>query len=273
MVRISLFRLPAKLRRRARRNRLSTMLALLSLVALLVLPFYIIYKPPRLVINSFARRWPDVLWQVSTRRKVVALTIDDAPSSHTAEIVKILAENGARATFFVIGSQVDAGLDALSEALRGGSELGNHAMRDEPSRSLSDNRLEHDLRAVRGKIRGVYLYEDMAMPPNYFRPGSGFLSDRMRRLADKLGYRIVLGSIYPHDAQISWWRLNARHILSMLRPGAIIICHDRRSWTPPMLRQVLPEMKRRGYEVVTVTELLKIAEEEAEADKQKKKEV
>jgi peptidoglycan/xylan/chitin deacetylase (PgdA/CDA1 family) len=45
-----------------------------------------------------------------------------------------------------------------------------------------------------------------------------------------------------------------------LRPGGIIICHDRRSWTAPMLQKVLPEMRRRGYRVVTVTELLKEAE-------------
>jgi peptidoglycan/xylan/chitin deacetylase (PgdA/CDA1 family) len=43
----------------------------------------------------------------------------------------------------------------------------------------------------------------------------------------------------------------------MLQPGGIIICHDRRSWTVPMLQKVLPEMRRRGYHVVTVTELLK----------------
>jgi peptidoglycan/xylan/chitin deacetylase (PgdA/CDA1 family) len=243
---------------------MSTLLALLALTALLVLPFYIIYKPPRFVIDRFARRWPDVLWQVQTRRKVVALTIDDAPSEYTGEIVKLLAENGAHATFFVIGAQVDSGLEALQEALRTGSELGNHAMHDEPSRSLSDAQLESELRSVRGKIRGVYGYEDMPMPPNYFRPGSGFFSDRMRRLVDRLGYRIVLGSIYPHDPQIGWWRVNARHILSMLRPGAIIICHDRRGWTVPMLRKVLPEIKARGYEIVTITELLKEGEAEEE---------
>lgn len=257
MARFPIFRLPTKLRRRARRNRMSTLLILLSLLVLLVAPFYIIYKPPKFVITHFQHRWPDVLWQVSTKRKVVALTIDDAPSQHTSEIVQVLKENDAKATFFVIGSQVDNRLDILGEVIRNGNELGNHAMHDEPSRSLSDAVLDDEIRTVRSKIKNIYEYEDLPMPANYFRPGSGFFSDRMRVLVDKLGYRMVLGSIYPHDPQISWWRLNANHILSMLRPGAIIICHDRRSWTVPMLRRVLPEIKRRGYEIVTVTELLK----------------
>lgn len=95
----------------------------------------------------------------------------------------------------------------------------------------------------------------------YFRPGSGFFSSKMRVLAREMRYQIVLGGIYPHDAQIGYEWLNAKHILSMVRPGGIIICHDRRSWTVGMLRRVLPELKRRGYKVVGVGELMKIAEE------------
>ncbi|KAM0329995.1 hypothetical protein ACHAQA_004164 [Verticillium albo-atrum] len=236
---------------------MATLLALLALILLLVVPFYIIYKPPASLIRHFQRKWPDVLWQIETDRKIIALTIDDAPSQHTTEIVKLLRENDAHATFFVIGSQVDSRLDDLGEVIRNGNELGNHAMHDEPSRSLTDTQLENEIRSVSRKIKSVYGYEQLPVPANYFRPGSGFFSDRMRVLIDKLGYRLVLGSIYPHDPQISWPRVNARHILSMLRPGAIIICHDRRSWTVPMLKEVLPEIKRRGYEIVTITELVK----------------
>lgn len=252
----SLLRLPTKLRRRARRNRMSTLLLLLLLVFLLVVPFYIIYKPPAALINYFARRWPDVLWQVNTQEKIIALTIDDAPSSHTQQILEVLRAHDAHATFFVIGSQVEGREERLREVIRGGHELGNHAMHDEPSRSLSDELLEAEIYEVRGMLASAYADEEVEPPNAYFRPGSGFFSDRMRRLVDKLGYRLVLGSIYPHDPQISYPSVNANHILSMLRPGAIIICHDRRSWTVPMLQKVLPEAKRRGYRFVTVTELL-----------------
>ncbi|TDZ65933.1 Uncharacterized protein CTRI78_v003414 [Colletotrichum trifolii] len=236
---------------------MATLLSLIALAALLVFPFYTIYKPPAFVISYFARKWPDVLWQVSTGERIIGLTIDDAPSQHTPEILKILRENDAHATFFLIGSQMNGREDDMGEIIKSGSELGNHAMHDEASRSLSDEQLQSEILEVRRKIKVLYEYEDTPMPANYFRPGSGFFSDRMRLLVDKLGYRMVLGSVYPHDAQISSWRLNANHILSMARPGAIIICHDRRSWTIPMLRKVLPELKRRGYRILNLTELLK----------------
>jgi peptidoglycan/xylan/chitin deacetylase (PgdA/CDA1 family) len=236
------------------------LLLLLLLVALFFVPLYVVYKPPAALIRHFSRRWPDVLWQVDTEEKMIALTIDDAPSAHTGAILDVLRANDARATFFAIGSQVAGREETLREVIRGGHELGNHAMRDEPSRSLSDAALEAEIYTVRDMLTRAYEDERAEPPEAYFRPGSGFFSDRMRRLVGKIGYRLVLGGIYPHDPQIPYPGVNANHILSMLRPGAIIICHDRRSWTVPMLEKVLPEARRRGYKLVTVTELLAAAQ-------------
>lgn len=233
------------------------MLVLLTVLCLtIILPLYIVYKPPALLIRYFQRRWPDVLWRVQASSNVVALTIDDGPSEYTEEILQILKENGATATFFVIGAQVPGHEETLQAMIRGGNELGNHAMHDEPSRSLSDSSLVEQIHTVEEMINEAYDGVDAKPPPKYFRPGSGFFSTKMRTIVGRLGYKMVLGSIYPHDPQISFWRLNVEHILSMLRPGGIIICHDRRSWTAPMLRKVLPQIKRQGYRVVTVTELL-----------------
>lgn len=200
--------------------------------------------------------YSDVLWHVPTNKKCIALTIDDAPSEHTQDILEILKANKATATFFVIGTQIPGRERTLQDLIRSNNELGNHAMEDEPSRSLSDAVLREQIHAVQAQIHDIYAAVDTVPPPNYFRPGSGFFSKRMRRVMDELGFRLILGGIYPHDPQIAFWRVNASHILSMLRPGAIVICHDRRSWTAPMLRKVIPEARRRGYRIVTVTELL-----------------
>lgn len=283
MIRLSaLFRLPSKVKRRARRNRMATLFYLVLLLVLLLAPFYAIYRPPRLLIRYFQHRWPDVLWEVSLppppshlaeggkhgagggADKVIALTIDDAPSEYTREILALLEANGAHATLFVIGGQVDGREEVLREAVAAGHELGNHAMHDEAARGLDLDVLEDQIGRVQGLIRQAYAGAaggaggGAATGPahQYFRPGSGLFSTDMRALVDRLGYRLVLGSIYPHDPQLPYWWLNAWHILSMARNGGIIVCHDRRSWTIPMLRKVLPELRRRGYRVVTITELL-----------------
>jgi peptidoglycan/xylan/chitin deacetylase (PgdA/CDA1 family) len=130
-------------------------------------------------------------------------------------------------------------------------------MHDEPSRSLSPQQLSEQLVEVEGYINSTYADLSIERPQNrFFRPGSGFFSSAMRQQVKELGYQMVLGSVYPHDPQIPYPSINARHILSMVRPGAIIICHDRRSWTVPMLTKVLPELKKKGYKVTTVTGLI-----------------
>ncbi len=191
--------------------------------------------------------------------KVLALTIDDAPSEFTSEILDVLRENGVEATFFVIGGQVEGREGVLESMVNAGMELGNHAMHDEPSRSLSPSVLSSEIAQVEGFINSTYTSLSLPRPPKYFRPGSGFFSTRMRVQIRELGYQIVLGSVYPHDPQIAYPGLNARHVLSMVRPGSIVICHDRRGWTVPMLRKVLPVLKRRGFRVTTVTGLLQAA--------------
>ncbi|OAA73161.1 chitooligosaccharide deacetylase [Cordyceps fumosorosea ARSEF 2679] len=266
MPRIPFFRFPTKLRRRVRRNRMATLALLALLAALLLLvplwSLWCVYKPPRFLLGLLRARYPDVLFEATTAERLVALSLDDAPSAHTDEILAALREHDARATFFVIGEQVaEAGREeVLRKVVRGGHELANHGMRDEPATRLALDTLEREAGEVRAKLVAAYEAEGKVLENNYYRPGSGFFNTKMRDLLGNRGYRITLGSVYPHDPQIRSPERNAAHILSMAHPGAIIICHDRREWTAPMLRMVLPALKERGYRVVTITELVKAAE-------------
>lgn len=244
--------------RRARRLRMVIQLALASAFLLLVLPALIVYKPPQALMRYIASRSPDVLFHVPTTEKIVALTIDDVPSPYTAEILSTLKEYGATATFFVIGGQVTSHEHEtmLGTIVQQGSELGNHAMHDEPSISLSSEVLTEQISQVDHILDQAYQRAGRERGTRMFRPGSGYWSQRLVDLAAKSGYRTILGDIFPFDPYVSFWRINSWHILSSLSPGGIIVCHDRRSWTVPMLKRVLPEMKKRGYRVVSVSQLL-----------------
>lgn len=234
-------------------------LGLLGLLACcsLLLSLYVVYKPPAALIRWCQCRWPDVLFHVPVAQKIVALTIDDAPSAQTAAVAQLLRSHNATATFFLIGSQIPGHEALLADLICARNELANHAMYDEPSWALSNAGLTEQIVAVHARIHEAYIAAGKQGPDHWlFRPGSGFFSSRMRQVVATLGYQLVLGSVYPHDPQVPSWRMNASHILSMVRPGAIIICHDRRGRTVPMLQKVLPELRRRGYRVVTVSELM-----------------
>lgn len=217
----------------------------------------IIWRPPAVLIRFLQRRWTNIFWEVNTTQRIVALTVDDGPSEYTEEIMEILEANGATATFFVIGSHIPGKEQVLQRLVANNNELGNHAVYDEPSWKLSDEELSSQIKLVDRQIQ--LIYESCALPFNhrYFRPGSGFFTGRMRDAVARLDYQVVLGGIYPHDPQISSIWLNTWHILSLIRPGAIIICHDGRPWTAPMLRKVLPSLRQKDYKVVCLSALLR----------------
>ncbi|KAH6665529.1 carbohydrate esterase family 4 protein [Halenospora varia] len=235
------------------------LLSLLSLLVVFVVLAYIIYKPPSFVIGFLQWKYPDVLWRFDLpgKEKIIALTIDDAPSPYTSTILDLLKEYNATATFFTIGSQISdsAAYPALLHRMvKEGHEVGNHGMRDEPAISLPLTELQRQVKEVEGML-----------PVNesgrkWFRPGSGFFNAGMIEVARKMGYKLVLGSVYPHDAQVKSAGWNSRHVLSMVRPGGVIIMHDRRGYSVEQLRLVLNSLTRKGWRVVNLGEMEKIAE-------------
>jgi peptidoglycan/xylan/chitin deacetylase (PgdA/CDA1 family) len=209
----------------------------------------------RVAVSVAERAAPDVLYRVDTRRPIVALTIDDGPSAATPEILRVLAQHDAHATFFVIGSHVRAQTAIVGAIRQRGHELAHHMMYDQPSIQLAPT-----------AFRAEFLEMDSVLRQHggsrYFRPGSGWFNERMTRDARGFGYRLVLGSVYPFDAQLPLPDMAARYVLANTRPGSIIILHDgpqRGPRTVQALSQILPRLRERGFQVVTLTELLESA--------------
>jgi peptidoglycan/xylan/chitin deacetylase (PgdA/CDA1 family) len=148
------------------------------------------------------------------------------------------------------------GQDALVRRLVAeGHELGNHFMRDRPSICLGAADFARDLERAH---RVLARYG----PVRWARPGSGWYSPSMIATMARHGSRCALGSVYPYDATIPSTRFVEWHLLRNVRPGAIIVLHDggaRGRRTARVLRRVLPELERRGFRVVTLSELVAAA--------------
>ncbi|PBP26023.1 chitooligosaccharide deacetylase [Diplocarpon rosae] len=227
----------------------------MPIVLLLLSIAYIVYRPPNLVIRLLQWHNGNVIFHVplSASQRVVALTIDDAPSSETRQILDLLRSHHAKATFFVIGSQV-ARYPGLVERIHAeGHELGNHAWTDDPSFQLPLSELERQIQDVES------LLPANANGAKYFRPGSGWFTARMKERIERLGYRVALGSVYPHDPQIPKPRWNAWHVLSMVRPGSVVIVHDRRAYSAEQLRLILEGLGQRKFGVESLGGLLALA--------------
>lgn len=204
-------------------------------------------------LGIFGDRDPRVLYSVDTDRRLVALTIDDGPDAQsTAEILSVLADHDARATFFLISSRIPGNEAVVDAIVAGGHELGNHHQRDTPSIELSQEEFEEQLLAAQQAL-------SVWQTPRWFRPASGWYHDWMLDLLEEHDYRCALGSVYPLDAQIPLERLASWWIGRGVRAGSIIILHDgegRGERSARVLERILPQLAARGLEVVTLTELL-----------------
>ena len=231
--------------------------ALLLLMA--ALPLLVLF-PPRPLLDALASAHPDVLFYVDTDRPVVALTLDDGPDpSVTPRILDLLAQHDARATFFLIGDRVP-GNEALLERMRaGGHELANHLCRDEPAIGLSAADFERQL--VRTDSLLAAAGGAGAGGGRWMRPGSGWFNDRMVDQVAAHGYRVALGSVYPHDLLLRSPRLIAEFVLRRAFAGSVLILHDGDGdpeRTLRVLERVLPALKARGFEVRTLSELTEL---------------
>lgn len=210
---------------------------------------------PAYVLERVRQASPAVLFQVETPERLVALTIDDGPSPATPEILDVLDEFGVRATFFVIGEQLRTHPELARRLVAEGHELGHHMMVDEPSIGLPPGTFRDRFGAMDA------LLSDFG-GSRLFRPASGWFDDRMVEQAARLGYRTVLGSVYPFDAQHPFPSLSSWFVRRHAAPGSIVVLHDgvaRGRRTAEVLREVLPDLLARGYRVVPVSELVAAA--------------
>ena len=209
-------------------------------------------------LGLFGDRDPRVLYAVNTRARAVALTIDDGPEPEsTREILSVLAAHDARATFFVITDRIGGQESLLREIVEAGHELGNHLTHDAPAIEIE----EEDFRQHR---RGAQKVLEPFGGARFFRPGSGYYDDVMLDVVEGEGLRSALGWVYPLDAQLPFSWLSKWWIRWRARPGSIIILHDgqgRGPRTAETLRGVLPKLDARGFEVVTLSELVALGEE------------
>lgn len=199
----------------------------------------------------------DFIWKVPTSRKVVALTFDDGPiKTTTPEILHILKEKNIKATFFVVGEQVKRFPNLVSQEVDEGHEVGNHTYTHPTLTHLLDNKIEEEINSTEREILKV------APKPTLFRPPGGFNNKKVLSFARDSEYITILWSIDPLD-----WRYPSvgdivNKVVTDVEPGSIILLHDGKypSPTPEALWFIIDSLEARGYEFVTVSELLQYYE-------------
>lgn len=182
----------------------------------------------------------------------IALTFDDGPCErYTGEILDILAQYGVKGTFFVIGENAEMYPTLVQREIAECHEVGSHTYSHCNICTCSDTNLTSELYRCENAL-GEYR-------PRLFRPPGGKINEHDMEMISGLGYGIVLWSVDTRD----WTGISAEKIISTVREnvsdGDIVLFHDynsRESGTPDALRTLIPELLAKGYELVTVSELI-----------------
>jgi peptidoglycan/xylan/chitin deacetylase (PgdA/CDA1 family) len=226
--------------------------AALLLSGLVIISVVALWMAPRWLVPYLAARFPGCLYAVETTAQAVALTIDDGPDpSTTPDVLRELRNHGAHATFFLISGNVANDDSTVAAMIAAGHEIGNHLTRDESSISLTPAAFDS---AVVNAGRTLSRFG----PVRWARPGGGRYNRRMVTTLERRGFQCALGSVYPYDAEIPSSHLSSAFVLAHVRPGAIIVLHDggaRGRRTTAALQRLLPQLRRRGLRVVTLSEL------------------
>ncbi|WP_030441656.1 bifunctional polysaccharide deacetylase/glycosyltransferase family 2 protein [Actinoplanes subtropicus] len=192
--------------------------------------------------------------------RTIALTFDDGPDpTWTPEVLKVLADNDAHGTFFVIGSEVARHPQLTRAITNGGNELGLHTFTHPNMQRIAPWRRTLELSQTQVAIaRATGIHTNLARFP--YSSKADAIDDTNWKLvqdAGRQGYLIVVNDMDSED----WQRPGVDQILRNASPPgetpAVILFHDAggdRSQTVAALRRFIPMMKARGYRFTTITE-------------------
>lgn len=197
----------------------------------------------------------DIVYSCAAVDKRIALTFDDGPHpTLTREIMGILRENGVTATFFLVGENAEWFPEIVREEAAAGFELGNHTR-------THANLREADYPSICREIdegeRSVW--ENFEYRTRLLRPPGGCLSDDVIRAAKERDYTLVCWSVDTRDWAHTPTEIIVKNVLESAEGGDILLFHDYISGdspTPAALRILIPELKKRGFRFVTVSELI-----------------
>ncbi len=185
----------------------------------------------------------------------IALTFDDGPHPRqTDAILSLLREYDIRATFFVIGENVSYYGDVVNRAVADGHEIGNHTYHHVRLSDISETEAIEEIQKTEEIVRRVTGYET-----HLFRPPEGAYNENALAAFAGTTYRFVLWTVDTRD----WEKASTEKIVATVeknvRGGSILLFHDytaKGAHTLDALKILIPKLKSKGYEFVTVSELL-----------------
>ena len=210
-----------------------------------------VFKDPVAITNN-----ADVSW-IDKDKPMVAIAFDDGASATKKDdpayrIIDTMADNGFHATFFYVGSRIKTE-EQVKYAHDKGMEIANHTMTHPYLSKLSAQEIRDEYEKCREKLKGIIGEEPSAVMRLPYLDGGG---DTLKTLND---VALVSCAVDTKD----WNKASKEDIVDTITKakdngslnGAIVLCHENYAATADAMEEIVPMLKKEGWQVVTVSEL------------------
>lgn len=203
------------------------------------------------VDEYLANGWKRGKGNVDPDSPMVCLTFDDGPSdNYTMDLLEALEEHDARATFYMLGKNVESGKkseEIISKMKEIGCEISSHTWDHKQLTSLTESDLKKQITDTQEAIKKCSGENPITMRPPY-----GAINDSVKKNADA---PMILWSMDTLD----WKYLNAdtvyNNTLRDVKDGDIILLHDIHKTSVEAAIKLIPALQKAGYQLVTVSEM------------------
>jgi peptidoglycan/xylan/chitin deacetylase (PgdA/CDA1 family) len=196
---------------------------------------------------------------IDPSKPMLALTFDDGPSKYTDQLLDIVEKYNVRVTFCVIGNAIEHRQSVVARAYNMGNEVIGHTWDHRNLTKLTDEEIKQELLSTSNAIKAA-----TGSAPKLFRPPYGAVNASVKKVSAELGYSLIYWSVDTLD----WKTKNANAVYNAImkdaKNRAIILCHDLHKTTVEAMERVIPALIEKGYQLVTVSELMEYSNIEFE---------
>jgi peptidoglycan-N-acetylglucosamine deacetylase len=197
----------------------------------------------------------ELITQINTSEKVVALTYDDGPSPyHTNQLLALLERLQVKATFFVVGQKIEENPDIVRCIIEQGHELGNHSYSHPEMIWKKPGFIKSEIEKTDQLLCQLGVQQEI-----HFRSPFGIKFLILPYFLNKMKKKNIMWNVDPQDYQASSPEEISNYVIKNVVPGSIILLHDFErvdSPTIPATELIIEQLQAQGYKFKTVSELI-----------------
>lgn len=189
----------------------------------------------------------DGKYDETKQRPMIALTFDDGPGEYTEELINCLVENNAKATFFMLGQNVEAYPEIAKELSDAGMELGNHSYSHPDLVTIGADAAAQQVSNTDAALKAATGFEATVM-----RPPGGSFNDSIKAA---INHPLIIWSIDTRDWATKSEDQTYQVVMDNAQDGSVVLMHDIHEWSVKAAIRMIPDLIAKGFKLVTVSEL------------------